>query len=532
MIFTKKKNNFIKGVISLIVSQIIVKIFGMIYSLYLVNKEGFGDSGNAIYISGYQIFALFLTISSIGVPNAISKLVSEKLACNDIKGADKIFKVAFTEFAILGFLGTAILFIGADYIANTLLQIPEAKFTLMFLSPAVFFVSISSVIEGYFNGRREIYNTAKAQSIEQFFKMVLTIAIVELIGNISGKNTEYMAAGANLATSLATMLSVNYLCFLLIKVRKNIKFKNFSLCKSESVYKILINIAKVSIPLAIGSLLLALNKNIDAVTVVRLLKPVLGEELAQIKYGILTSKIDVLLTVPLSFNMAFSVALIPEIASAKVNNRNNEIKSKISFSLLISILIAIPSMIGLYAYSDEILSLLFPKANNGAELLRLAVFVIPFEILVQTINGALQGLGKLKITTFALFCGCIVKFIGNMLFLQNSNFLEKGAIISTICCYATIFIIVWFNLKKSCKLEVKLSKFIMKPLIAGMIMMYFSKIVYFLLIKNGIYEKYTIIISILSAIIFYTISVIMLKIFSKEEIQMLPNGEKISKIIY
>ena len=80
MIFTKKKNNFIKGVISLIVSQIIVKSFGMIYSLYLVNKEGFGDSGNAIYISGYQIFALFLTISSIGVPNAISKLVSERLA--------------------------------------------------------------------------------------------------------------------------------------------------------------------------------------------------------------------------------------------------------------------------------------------------------------------------------------------------------------------------------------------------------------------------------------------------------------------
>ena len=119
-----------------------------------------------------------------------------------------------------------------------------------------------------------------------------------------------------------------------------------------------------------------------------------------------------------------------------------------------------------------------------------------------------------------------------MLFLQNSNLLEKGPILSTICCYATIFIIVWFNLKKSCKLEVKLSKFIMKPLIAGMIMMYFSKIVYFLLIKNGIYEKYTIIISILSAIIFYTISVIMLKIFSKEEIQMLPNGEKISKIIY
>ena len=127
-------------------SQVIIKILGLVYKLYLTNKEGFGDEGNAIYSSGFQIYALLLTLSSIGVPNAISKLVSERLAIGDNKGAHRIFKVAFVTFALIGTCGTCILFFGANYIANTFLRIPEAELTLVALSPSIFFVSITSAI--------------------------------------------------------------------------------------------------------------------------------------------------------------------------------------------------------------------------------------------------------------------------------------------------------------------------------------------------------------------------------------------------
>ena len=75
-----KKEGFMQGVITLMFSQILIKILGLVYTLYLTNRPGFGDKGNGICASGYQIYALLLTISSIGVPNAISKLVSERLA--------------------------------------------------------------------------------------------------------------------------------------------------------------------------------------------------------------------------------------------------------------------------------------------------------------------------------------------------------------------------------------------------------------------------------------------------------------------
>ena len=97
------------------------------------------------------------------------------------------------------------LFFGAHLIANRWLQIPEAEMTLVALSPAIFFVAISSVMRGYFNGRQNIKATARSQTIEQVFKTALTIILVEIIAIISNVSTKWMAGGATLATTLATM---------------------------------------------------------------------------------------------------------------------------------------------------------------------------------------------------------------------------------------------------------------------------------------------------------------------------------------
>ena len=102
-------------------------------------------------------------------------------------------------------LCSTILFLGADYIANVYLQIPEAKISIMALSPSVFLVSIVSVFRGYFNGRENISVTAHSQSLEQVFKTLFTIMVVEYVANISSNNTALMAAGATIATTLATL---------------------------------------------------------------------------------------------------------------------------------------------------------------------------------------------------------------------------------------------------------------------------------------------------------------------------------------
>ena len=129
----KKRESITNGIIALLISQILIKTVGLSYKLYLTNRDGFGDVGNAIYGAGFQIYALLLTFSSIGVPNAISKLVSERVAIGDHKGAYRIFKIAFYTFAFIGLIGTIILFLGAKQIAINWLEIPEAEYCLVTL---------------------------------------------------------------------------------------------------------------------------------------------------------------------------------------------------------------------------------------------------------------------------------------------------------------------------------------------------------------------------------------------------------------
>ncbi len=404
----RKKETFMQGVITLIFSQVLIKILGLVYVLYLTNREGFGDKGNGIVAAGYQIYAMLLTISSIGVPNAISKLVSERIAVGDHKGGHRIFKIAFATFAIIGLIGSLMLFLGAHMIATYWLQIPDAEMTLVALSPAIFFVAISSVMRGYFNARQNITATARSQTIEQVFKTTLTIILVEIIAIISNVSTSWMAGGATLATTLATFAGFGYL-YLYYKARtKEIanEIKQTVNYKYERVKTIIKKILIVSIPIALTAIMSSINKNIDSFTVVRSLKNFMSEEMALSQYGILSGKVDTLITLPMSINVAFATALVPAISAAKARKDYREIKEKTSFSLLISMLIGIPCAVGMCIFAGPILNLLFPNAAAGASVLQISAFEIVFVMMDQTINGALQGYGKLIVPTISMGCRC------------------------------------------------------------------------------------------------------------------------------
>lgn len=507
--------DFFKGILSLVISQIFIKLFGVMYTLYITNKTGFGDEGNAIYMSGYQIYALLLTISSIGVPNAISKLISEKNSIGDYTNSKRIFQISVFIFSLVGCLGCILLFAFSGFIANTILQIPESKLSLMVLSPAIFFVSITSVIRGFCNGENKIYVTAKSQFIEQVLKSLLTILFVEIVSRVTNYNTELMATVANLATTVATFCSLIYVIREYIDINRkkfNINRINFP---KERIITILKRVLTISIPITTSAILSSLGKNVDSITVVRILKNIIGEEKAILKYGILSSKVDTLIALPLSFNVAISTALIPEISRKKARNDLDGIIKKINFSLLITILISLPCMLGMCFFAKPIFLLLFPRATDGYSLLALASFSIIFSLLTQTINGILLGLGNNNIPVIASIIGLIVKILSNIILIPF--IFEKGAVIGNILSSLVSFIIVLIFLFKNIKLSFSLKEFIIKPILANTIMIFLSlKTFEFLNFKNINYNVTTLI-SIIIAVIIYIFSCFLLKIFKKSE---------------
>ena len=152
----KKREGFLKGAFYLMLSQVLIKLLGMVYSLYLTNKTGFGDKGNAICMAGFQIYALFLGICSIGVPNSISKLVAENISVGDYNTCKKILKVSLLIFTGIGFSFCLILYFGAEFIANKILSIKECEDILKILAPSVVFATVEAVFRGYFNGINKI----------------------------------------------------------------------------------------------------------------------------------------------------------------------------------------------------------------------------------------------------------------------------------------------------------------------------------------------------------------------------------------
>ena len=531
---TFKKESFMQGVLAIMFSQVLIKILGLAYKLYLTNREGFGDEGNAIYGAGFQIYALLLTLSSIGVPTAISKMVSERTAVGDYRGAHRIFKIAFATFAAIGFAGTLILFLGAGYISNYVLQIPEAEYTLIALSPSIFFVAIASVIRGYFNGMQNLSITAKSQTFEQVFKTVFTIAVVEIIAIASGVNTTLMAAGANLATTLAVLVSFMYLFKYYNRNKKEIWVQTnkspIQGSSNESVKKVVKNIMAVSIPISLSSIISAINKNIDAITVVRGLKTFLSESVAKVQYGILSGKVDTLIGLPLSFNIAFATALVPAVSSSIATGDKESITKRVSFSLLVTMLIGLPCTIGLCVFADPILRLLFPNAPDGGLILQIAAFTILFTVLAQTINGALQGLGKIFVPAIALGAGVLVKLVLNLILVPIPTIGINGAAFSSVVCHIISFTIGFYVLRKCVKLDLGFVKFVLKPVMATFVMSVCSYVIYMQLSLLMV-EQLATVIALISAVAIYGLAVIVMKVFTKEDLNMLPYGQKIGAFL-
>ena len=530
-----KKETFMQSILVLMVSQVMIKILGLLYKLYLTNKDGFGDTGNAIYNSGYQIYALLLAISSTGVPNAIAKLISERIAKGDKKGVNRVFKIAFFFFAFVGFIGSLILFLGAHYIANVLLQIPEAELTLVALSPSVFFVAIGSVIRGYFNGHQRMKITANSQTLEQVTKTLSTIIIVEVISMFFVQDVVIMAAGANLATTLSVFISFSYLYRYYKFKKSDISVEMPEVCEEPSYAKkstkeIIKSIIAISIPISVSSLVSAVNKSIDSITAVRGLKTFLSDEIAKFQFGIYTGKVDVLVGLPLSFNIAFATVLVPSISKLMAQKKKEDANKVVKFSLLATIIIGLPCTFGIMVFAEQILKLLYPNAPEGAQLLQITSLTIILMMMAQTINGVLQGIGKYRVPATALALGVIAKFILNLILIPIPSIGINGVAIGSIVCHIISFSIGFAVLKRSMKIKFDVNKFLIKPLLATAIMCLISYLAYLLLVQF-ISWKLSAIVAIILAVPIYALAVAIMKILDKEEIYRLPKGELIYKLL-
>ncbi len=532
----KKENkvSFLQNVLMLMFSQVVIKLLGLVYRVVIVDVEGFGNTGNGYYSTGYQIYMILLALSSMGIPNVVSKLVSERIAKKDFIAANRVFRFSFVIFGALGIFFALLLFFGADFIATNLLKASGVKYTLMALSPALIVVPPTAVMRGYFTGLGSLKATSTTLVIEQFFNCVLSIGFVYAC---VGKDTAIMAAAGNLSTSCACILAFIYLIFFFLRRKGEIKEDCLAQSVSTEVKTkkdMVKTILAISIPISFSSLISVLGSAIDTVTVSRCVQnafAALGEtavsleEKAMELYGIL-QKAETVTHLPLAISATFCTAIVPVISSAIAKGDEMEANRKISSSFFINSLFIFPCMAGFFVLAGPILKLLYPSVPDGALVLILLTISLPFSSINFILNGVLYGIGKTFVPALALTVGSAVKLGLNIWLVNIPEINIYGAVFSTVLYNILIFAIELAVVRRSVKLQIDIKRCFIKPIFSSAVMGVAVFFVYKLCSALG--NTAATLISVLVGIIVYGILVLLTKNLTTEDLESLPMGNKLS----
>ena len=533
---TSKKQSFLGGAAILAAAVVVVKLIGAVYKLPLNNI--LGSVGKTYFDTAYLIYNFLLTFSTAGLPLAISRLTSQAHAQGRENGKRKIFRTAIWLFFALGVVGSALMFFGAQWLAN-FQENPMAAQAIRALSPAVFCVCLLACMRGYTQGQGNMTPTAVSQVLEALCKLGFGLPLASYVISI-GMGLEFGAAGAILGVTVGTVLSMLFLIAYLATHRNRPE----SLDVPDSGGSIIRQILVIGIPITLGNSALSIINLIDTKIVMGQLQNalLLSEDAAALLNGQYRMAMDMPNMVA-SFVYPVTMSLVPFAAAALARQEHTAANRIISSAFRIIALLALPAGVGLSVLSTPIMTLVLPSQPEdalaaGPHLQVLGIATIFICLMILT-NAILQTYGKEKLPILTVVIGGIVKIVMNYILVGNPEINIHGAPISTLCCYLVIVALNLFFVWKYSPEKPKYLQIFAKPVFASVLMGVGAWAAYgFLarLLSGGMSAYLTNAVATLGGIcagvVVYGILVIALRILRAEDVRSIPHGARIIKLLH
>ncbi|MFI3209938.1 MAG: polysaccharide biosynthesis protein [Peptostreptococcaceae bacterium] len=526
----KEKESFLKGAFILGLAGIFIKLMGGVFRIPLGNF--LGAEGIGYYQAAYPIYTLFLTLATAGFPTALAKLVSEKNAKGDFKGANKIFRVSHLTLLLTGIVSFMIFFFGADYIVNDIIKNPGAYYAMLAIAPSLLFVPVMSAYRGYFQGRRDMSKIALSQIGEQFFRVILGLALAFYLMELYGP--KFGAAGAVMGATVGAMFSILYLIviYLIEGKKRKVELEKSKHFPDESTFTILKKLLVVAVPITIGAAVMPLVNMIDTVLVIRRLE-VAGFSLSEANamFGQLTGMAMTIVNLPSVLTVAMSMSLVPSISESFARGDKKQATKDTQNGIKVTLLMVLPAAFGIASLAHPLMSLLYPNEPSlvGDILLIISPCVI-FLGLIQTMNGILQGMGKPMVPVIALLVGMAVKVFLSYTLTAMPQVNIFGSAIGTVSAYTIAVIIEIIYLVKVIKIKFSIKDFVVKPLITVITMFVVVKLSY-AGFAGIIGTKLATVVAVLVGIIAYGIVLIFIGGITKDEILTMPKGQKLYQVL-
>lgn len=504
-----KRQSLIRGTLILGAAGVLAKFIGIFFRIPLTILVG--DEGLGYYQMAYPMYMFYIALSS-GIPLAMSKMISEKRAKRDDRGAIRVFKEALLLMLLLG-IGTSLFMI---FYSKNLIRIfkwdLKAHYSLVALGIAPIFISIMGVFRGFFQGLQNMTPTAISQILEQIGRVVIGIGLAVLL---LPKGVEYAAGGATLGAAAGGILGTMFLFSKYIKVRKEFKVKKVGY--DPKVMNILL---KLAIPISLGGAVGTIMNLIDSIIVPqKLLQGGYSLKSATVLYGQLTGKAAVLANVPLTVSVALCASLVPIISEAYSSRKIEQLEYNIANAFKLSFVIALPSMCGLYILSKPIMVLIFRGQAGGYDILKYASLTIPFIILTQSTTVILQATTSKVMPIINLLIGCLVKVILASILIPRPEINIYGAVISTMAAYFVAFNLNVFLIGRKLNIKVNFYETLVKPAYAAILMSFMVVFAYTKLYNLTMSNSSACVFAVFAGIIVYGMFILIFRVFSYENMK-------------
>lgn len=532
----EKKQNFMVGAAILTVSTLAVKVLGLLFSMFLANF--IETESMAYFYTAYDIFAVFLMLSTAGLPIAVSRMVGTAYAQGRKKEADRVFFVAFWLFFGIGLFGCLAMFFGADWISATVMSVPGAAPAVMALAPTMFFISIMSALRGYFQGRSNMTPTAVSQTIEAVTKVIVGVGLALYILQHYDSH-DWAAVGAIIGVSISAFLGTLYL--VLYKLRQNRKDRTAAALEpqddvSASSKELLINLLKFAIPITLGSCFLSFLDMTDSAILMHRLQTSAGFSEAEANFlkGLL-GHARKFFDLPGAFVIPISTSLLPVLSGAVASNDRSSVDHITTVSLRVTFLISVPATVGMCLFAQPICALLLPgnpeAAAGTAPLLSLLSVAIAFNCTLYTTNAILQALGHPGIPVLHMAVGGLVKIALSYVLNGIPSINVMGSAISTIISYFLIMVLNFISIRRFLPVIGEIKRPTASIVLSAGIMGGLSYAVYAVL-KLFLPIRIAMLPAIALAIPIYAAGVVLLRAVTYDDVAMLPKGEAIARLLH
>jgi stage V sporulation protein B len=498
-----KKQSLIKGTLILGLGGIIAKFLGLFFRWPL--QMLIGDEGIGYYQMSYPLYIFFIAAAS-GIPVAISKMVSERNAVGDKEGVILVLRKAMLFMLIMGVGFTAILLIFSRPLIHFLKWDEKSYYSLLGIALAPIFISVMSALRGFFQGLQNMNYSAVSQIIEQLGRVTVGVGLAFILFPYG---IEFSAGGAAVGAAAGGLFGGIYLIYAYYKFRKK-----FVVNKIKDDIRVMSSLLYIAVPVSLGAAAGTVMNLIDSALVPqKLLMAGYTYKESTILYGQLTGKAYILVNLPLTLSVALCASLVPIIAEAYILKKRIEVIGRVEMAIRVSMVIALPSFLGLFFMAHPVLDLIFPGQSEGYNILKYLSICIPFIVLSQTSTAILQGIGKYSIPVINLFVGCIVKVLITSTTVTIPSINIYGAVIGTIAGYLTACVLNMICLKKFLSISINYYDAMIKPAFASVIMIISVVIIYMHVYNYTISSRVSCLFSILSGILIYGILMFMFGIF-------------------